>query len=205
MELEPEAHAHRHRSGHGRIDLLLALSALMLSIASMIVAIENHHSMKQLVTANSWPYLRHHSNNIGGNGEAAIELGLTNAGIGPALIEKFTMSYQGVPISNTTDLLLHCCAKDGGELRGMQPDLSTGEMNGLALSPREKANFLKLRKPAQGPALAVWEMLDKDRFKVETAVCYSSVLGEHWLTRSGDFRPRQVDSCDELPGPAYKE
>lgn len=48
MELEPEAHAHAHKSGHNLVDMMLALSALVLSVVSMIIAIENHHAMKQL-------------------------------------------------------------------------------------------------------------------------------------------------------------
>jgi len=205
MELEPEVHAHPHKSGHGKIDLVLALSALVMSIVSMIVAVENHHAMKQLVTANSWPYLRHHSNNVGSDGSAVVELGLANAGIGPALIEKFTVTYQGVPVKNTADLLLHCCAKDASDLNVIQSSLVIGGMNGLAVSSKDKFNFIKLRKPEQGPLLDAWEKLNKARAQVETAVCYRSVLGERWITKSDDFQPRQVESCDELPGPAYVE
>jgi hypothetical protein len=120
MELEPEVHAHSHKSGHSLVDLLLALSALVLSIVSMIIAIQNHHAMKELVMANSWPYLRHESSNVGNSGGAEVNLGFTNAGIGPALIEKFTVSYQGKPIKNTPDLLLHCCVKDAGDLHASQ-------------------------------------------------------------------------------------
>jgi hypothetical protein len=205
MELEPEVHAHHHKSGHSRVDLLLALSALVLSVVSMFIAIENHHAMKQLVTANSWPYLRHDSSNVSGDGDNEIDLALTNAGIGPALIEKFTLSYQGMPIKNKSDLLLHCCVKDFNDPVVRKADIITGEMNGRAVSPREKVDFLKMRKPDQEPLVAMWEKLDQARFHLVTAVCYRSVFGEHWITKSDDFQSRQVDSCDALPGPAYVE
>jgi hypothetical protein len=205
MELEPETHAHAHKSGHSLVDMMLALSALVLSVVSMIIAIQNHHAMKQLVMANSWPYLQHDSSNVGKNGDAVVLLGLANAGVGPALIEKFTVSYQGAPMKSTADLLRHCCAKDAGDLQTLQAHLITGGMNGRAVAARDSAYFLEMQKPDQGPLLDLWNTLNHARQHVSTGVCYRSVLGDHWITTSGDFRPRQVDSCDALPGPAFKE
>jgi len=205
MELEPEAHAHPHKSGHSVVDIMLAMSALVLSVVSMFIAIQNHHAMKQLVMANSWPYLQHESSNVGKSGDAVVLLGLANAGVGPALVEKFTVNYQGAPMKSTTDLLRHCCAKDAGDLQTLQANLITGTMNGRAVAARDSAYFLEMQKPGEGPLLDLWKALDHARRYVSTGVCYRSVLGDHWITTSDDFRPRQVDSCDALPGPAFKE
>lgn len=205
MELEPEVHAHPHKSGHNLVDIVLALSALVLSVVSMFIAIQNHHAMKQLVMANSWPYLQHDSSNVSKNGEAVVLLGVANAGVGPALIEKFTVSYRGAPLKSTTDLLRQCCAKDAGDLQTLQAHQITGGMNGRAVAARDSAYFLQMQKPDQEPLLHLWKALDHARRDVSTGVCYRSVLGDRWITTSGDFRPRQVDSCDDLPGPAFKE
>lgn len=205
MELEPEAHAHAHKSGHNLVDMMLALSAVLLSVVSMIIAIQNHHAMKQLVMANSWPYLQHDSSNVGKNGEAVVLLGLANAGVGPALIEKFTVSYQGAPIKSTTDLLRHCCAKNAADLQALQAHLITGFMNGRAIAAKDSANFLEMQKPDQEPLLDLWNALNRARQNVSTGVCYRSVLGDHWITTGGDFRPKEVESCDALPGPAFSE
>jgi hypothetical protein len=205
MELEPEVHAHAHKSGHSLVDMMLALSALLLSVVSMIIAIQNHHAMKQLVMANSWPYLQHDSSNVGKNGEAVVLLGLVNAGVGPALIEKFTVSYRGAPIKDTADLLRHCCAKDAASLQALESHLFTGGMNGRAIAARDSAYFVQMQKPDQGPLLDLWSALNRARQYVSTGVCYRSVLGDRWITTSDDFRPREVDSCDALPGPAFKE
>lgn len=205
MELEPETHAHPHKSGHSLVDIMLAMSALVLSVVSMFIAIQNHHAMKQLVMANSWPYLQHESNNVGKNGDAMVMLGLGNAGVGPALVEKFTVSYQQAPMKNTADLLRHCCAKNAGDLQTLQANLITGTMNGRAVAARDSAYFVAMQKPGEGPLLDLWKALDHARRYVSTGVCYRSVLGDHWITTSDDFRPRQVDSCDALPGPAFKE
>ena len=205
MDLEPEVHAHAHKSGHSLVDLMLALSALVLSVVSMFIAIQNHHAMKDLVMANSWPYLQHDSSNVGKNGEAVVLLGVANAGVGPALIEKFTVSYQGVPIKNTDDLLRRCCARDAGDLQALVAHLITGDMNGRAIAARDAAYFLQMQKPDPGHLLDLWGALNRARQHVSTGVCYRSVLGDHWITTSDDFRPRQVESCDELPGPMFME
>jgi|GEM_PF-6163644 len=57
MEAGAEIHAHHHAVGHRWIDLALASGALILSVTSIVIAIQNEHAMQRLVTANSWPYL----------------------------------------------------------------------------------------------------------------------------------------------------
>ena len=52
MELDPEVHSHPHKIGHRWIDIVLASSALVLSIASIILSIQNESNMRRLVTAN---------------------------------------------------------------------------------------------------------------------------------------------------------
>ena len=73
------------------------------------------------------------------------------------------------------------------------------------MAARDSAYFVEMQKPGEGPLLDLWKALDHARRYVSTGVCYRSVLGDHWITTSDDFRPRQVDSCDALPGPAFKE
>ena len=199
MELDPEVHEHHHKVGHRWIDLALALSALILSIASITIAIENDRSMKRLVTANSWPYLEMgHGNEL--DGTPTVHFDVENAGIGPAIIEKFVVTYNGKPVATSMELLHRCCGTpDNPEAKnlGVAIDLVSGRV----LPAREKIEFLRLTR--QNSNLGSWTKLNVERFKVSMAVCYSSVFGEHWITQSGSVKARSVDSCDELQGPAY--
>ena len=198
MELDTEVHSHPHKVGHRWIDMVLASTALLVSIASIILAIQNEANMRRLVTANSWPYIAlNHGNER--NGEAIIHFDVRNAGIGPATLEKLVVTYDGKAVETTVDLLNRCCASAGGfdAIHRASIDI----VQGRVFAPREETFFFSVRKSdADGP---IWEKLNVERFKLGMSACYSSVFGEHWITSLGKPKPITVKSCDTLSGPAY--
>jgi hypothetical protein len=198
MELDSEVHSHPHKVGHRWIDIVLASSALVLSIASIVLSIQNESNMRRLVTANSWPYISvYHGNES--NGEAIIHFNVRNAGIGPAMLEKLVVTYDGQAVRTANELLERCCASAGG-LNAIHR-LSINLVENQVLSPREDTAFLSLRKSdTEG---AVWDKLNVERLKIGMSACYSSVFGERWITGTGRPRPVSIKSCDALPGPAW--
>ena len=199
MELDPEVHSHHHKVGHRWIDLALALSALILSITSILIAIQNDHSMHNLVTANSWPYLEMgHGNEM--DNVPTIHFDVKNAGIGPALIEKFVVTYDGHAVTDANDLLTKCCGIQSQD-QSRKLDVYVDKVSGRVLPARDSIAFLQLAKTNEN--IDVWGKLNTVRFKVGMSACYSSVFGEHWITTLGDVKPRSVESCDALPGPSY--
>jgi len=199
MELDPEVHSHHHTVGHRWIDLALALSALILSITSIIIAIENDHAMKNLVTANSWPYLEMGNGNVMDD-LSDIHFDVKNAGVGPALIEKFVVTYNGQPVNGTRELLQRCCNIQTADLK-KNLDINIDQVSNRVLSARDSVAFLQL--PKQDRNLDLWQKLNVERYKVGMTACYSSVLGEHWITSSSSVKPRSVESCDQLAGPSF--
>jgi hypothetical protein len=198
MELDSEIHSHSHRIGHRWIDIVLASSALVLSVASIILSIQNESNMRRLVTANSWPYIGlSHGNES--NGEAIIHFDVRNAGVGPATLEKLVVTYNGQAVRTAKELLERCCAR-AGSLDGIHR-LSINVVENQVLSPRQEVSFFSLRKgDTEG---AFWDKLNVERMKIGMSVCYSSVFGERWITSIGRPKPVSVKSCDALPGPAY--
>jgi hypothetical protein len=197
MEAGAEIHTHHHAVGHRWIDLALAAGALILSVTSIVIAIQNEHAMQRLVTANSWPYLElSHGNGL--DGTRALHFDVTNAGIGPAMIEKLVVTYEGQPVRDARELLTRCC---GPESTWGNPDAEINTVAARVLPARETIYFLKV--PQQGSNLEVWNRLDAARFKIRMAVCYSSVFGEHWITTLGEAKARSVKSCDALAGAPY--
>lgn len=202
MELDPEVHAHghKHETGHRWIDLALALSALVLSITSIIIAIENDHAMKNLVTANSWPYLEMGNGNLMDD-SSVIHFDVKNAGVGPALIEKFVVTYAGQPVGGTRELLRRCCNIQDADLAGKKLDINVDQVSDRVLSAHDDVAFLQL--PKNGANDDLWQKLNTERFKIGMSACYSSVLGEHWITSSSGVKPRSVDSCAQLQGSSF--
>lgn len=198
MELDPEVHSHAHQIGHRWIDLVLALSALALSIASIVISIQNEANMQRLVTANSWPYIELSHGNMTKGGEAVINFYVRNAGIGPATLEKLVVTYEGRPVLTSLELLEHCCVSHDG-LEALH--IGINEVENHVFSPGESLSFLELDKSERNAA--AWEKLNVERMKISLAACYSSVFGEHWTTSFRHPKPQKVESCEALPGPAY--
>jgi hypothetical protein len=197
MELDPEVHAHGHRVGTRWIDLSLALAALLVSISSILVALQNHQAMQRLVTANSWPYLELQEGNSL-DGEPVVHFGVKNAGIGPAMIEKFVVTYEGQPVHGPHEILERCC---GPQANWDQVRIQVNDVNARVLPALETITFLAV--PTRELAPELWKKLDEQRGKVGMSVCYSSVFGEYWVSDLGQVRQHSVKSCDELQGPAY--
>jgi hypothetical protein len=198
MELDPEVHAHGHRVGQRWIDLALALAALLVSLSSILIAIQNHHAMQRLVTANSWPYLELQEGNSQ-DGEPVVHFSVKNAGVGPAMIEKFVVTFDGEPVHGPLEILRRCCGPDS-EWR--QAQIEVNDVSGRVLPSLETITFLAV--PSHLQALKLWDKLDAQRGKVGMSVCYSSVFGEHWISDLGEVRQRSVGSCAELRGPDYE-
>jgi hypothetical protein len=199
MELAPEVHTHRHSSGHRWVDLILALGALVLSIVSIVIALESESVMRRLVTANSWPYLHLQHGNTLPTGEHVIHFDVRNSGVGPATVEKLVVTYAGQPVRNAQELLSRCCGVSAATDLG----IAINAVPHYVFAPREEVSFLQV--PNSAEHAAIWERLNAERFKVDIHVCYSSVFDEHWVTGLRQPRAVSVSSCDALTGPAYDE
>jgi hypothetical protein len=197
MELEPEVHAHAHKTGHRRFDLVLALSALALSIGSMVIAIENEGAMRRLVTANSWPCLQISHGNLR-DGARLLHFDIYNAGIGPATLEKMVVTYDDQPVRSARELLERCCKVTA------QTQLQTvvNAVENHVFAARDALSFLEV--PQAGTDEAVWNLLDRERMRLGIQVCYTSVFDEHWTTSLHAPRPARIDACDLLKGEAYE-
>ena len=201
MELDQEVAGHGHRIGTRWIDLALALAALLVSVSSIMIALQNHHAMQRLVTANSWPYLELTEGNAAEDNTPMVHLGVKNVGIGPAMIEKFVVTYAGEPVTGPADLLTRCC---GPSSSWSDAKILMNQVTGRVLPAREDITFL-----------GVWDRnsdlfrkLDVERMKIGMAVCYASVFDEHWVTTlvpmAGWTNAHSVKSCNQLEGPAWQ-
>src|SRR5271170_2303575 len=103
-----EVHAHAHKTGRPALDLVIALSAIFISAVSLAVAIEHGRTERDLVAANSWPFLRRKLDTDYNNGRDVV-IGVSNGGVGPAKLKSLEVFYDGKPVSSSLDLLRRCC------------------------------------------------------------------------------------------------
>jgi hypothetical protein len=197
--IEGESHSHPHHTGVPWVDLIVAGSAIFISIISLIVSIHHGRIMEKLVAANekqveasTLPILHFGTGNVADNAKA-IHFDLTNGGTGPAIIEWLRVKWDGQPTSGPGDLLERCCHKGPQQAVSVWRNVASG----MTISAGQSETVFQVRAAGADPEM--YRVLDSAaRFKVEPESCYCSVLDECWIT---DFkvRPRKVASCEAIP------
>ena len=109
------------------LDIMLGVSAAIVSLVSLWLGLHSAHSMEKLVAANSYPYIELmrsiYASTPGANGEhgrKAVEYQLVNNGVGPARIEWVEMRFKDKPVVDLDELLDACCVKKEHD-KGHQP------------------------------------------------------------------------------------
>ena len=202
--MSPEAghHAEPPRSGHNWFDIAIAVCILLVSVSSLIVAIVHSETLEKmaeanarLVEANSWPYLGYGTGNTEGTGHNAIEMRISNNGVGPAKIETAELRWNGKAQHAGPDFLRACCGyKSDPAHDRLWMDLLAGRV----LRAGETINFITLFKlPGDDP---VWTRLNRARLSPALAisVCYCSVFDECWVedVLRMSLTPRHVNRCE---------
>ena len=198
MTPEPEVHQHHaHRTGHRLIDLAVPLSALAVSVISLIIGIHHGHTMGEmaeanarLVQANSWPLLQFATSNATDSGKPEISLKVENAGVGPAKLISLEMFHGERRIRTPRDLIK---ALDPSAPR---PNLQLGVTFPMVL--RAGDSTLLLRMPREGQE-ALWDKFNTERFKLRFRACYCSVFDECWVSNLATVSPEPIKECAVTP------
>ena len=192
--------AHAHKTGHGWIDLAIALSAIMISVVSLFIAVANGRTEEKLVAASSWPFLTFETEKDGlESGGWTIYFHLRNSGVGPARVHWLRMSLDGRAIRDRADLMRRCCGLPGGSADD-QIRLGLVSQNPAVgvLPAREGVEILAWR--ARPGNAAVMTRLDGIRHRLRTKACYCSVLDECWISDlTAVSEPSRVDRCPSIP------
>jgi len=188
-------HAHPHKTGHARLDVVLALAAVFISGVSLYVAIEHGKTERDLVEANSWPFLQA-SVDAGYGADRNVTLGLVNVGVGPAKLKWLEVFFNGAPVSSARDLLRRCC--------GLPVDTRSDANVGLVLDYEVKRVVARdnevhlvtvLRKTADPAVVA---RLEHSLPRVKFRACYCSVFDQCWTT---DLMGTDADHVKVCPTP----
>ena len=202
----PEVHAPHvphsqpeHRGGLPPwLELVVALTALITSISSIVIAIQHGHTMEKLVEANSIPYLEGGFSDITPEGDRVLSLDILNRGVGPAHEESMRVTVDGRYVKSLRDLMIASL----GPVNGAKAD--------AALEPSLVANRVTKRFVAAGQSQpvfrikrtidpAMWDLLKAQESRWNVSFCYCSVFDECWAVhgRWGDDKPIKECTRDE--------
>lgn len=194
------SHSHAHGTGIKWLDLIVAVSAVFISVVSLVVSIEHGKTMEhmakeneKMVAANTMPYLTISTNEIDPDThKQVLRLVLKNGGVGPAVVDWFELKYKGKPYNSVRELLEACCAAEMPR-NGQRPQgVIYSNVSKTIIPPREVVNFIDLRTEAGDGLIRALRASGPD---MSVNACYCSVLDECWQTDFGPGRPTKVEAC----------
>jgi hypothetical protein len=182
----------------------LAIGAVIIAAVSLWVAYDTERtnrdlvaSERQLVAANSWPFVQVGENDQAPGGGPGLSLIMYNGGIGPAKVETFELFWKGKPQHNPFELLHACCASP-------KRDIGVSTPSGVVLRPGQLISFLFFnRTPENGPLL---DALRAGMNNISLRYCYCSAFDECWVGidqfgQPRDLHPPQVSMCPKAAVP----
>lgn len=188
-----------HRTGFFWLDLLVAISAVIISVVSLFVAQRADRTQERLLAASTWPYVEFSTSNFLEN-RRLVALTLRNSGVGPARIRWMTVDYRAKAIANNHALLLECC--DAAPPHALSKTLLSSTVTHTVLVPHESVNFLEVTPNAQDRV--AFESINKERNNIHVRVCYCSVLDECWLLDNASYDdPHVVPNCNPPGGTLF--
>ena len=182
--------------------VIVALSALLLSLCGLFVAVYEASLMRQSERASVWPYVQVSPS----RSPERIAIWAQNTGVGPARIQKAALLHQ--------DEILRSWSALVGELAPGDPiDSYRSMLSGRVLpaeSERETIFMLQRSDDVNREQLVddIWTAIVEGQLDV--SVCYCSVYDECWVTSLQEgIRPEEdpdlqvvdneVDDCDSAP------
>ena len=191
-----DVHAHAHKTGHRWVDLAIAVSAITISVISLVVAIEHGSTEERLVAANSWPFPFYVTNSDKAeDGSRLLTLRVQNGGVGPARVQSVVVRYAGQVVRSRAEFLKLCCGlPETGTADQVKAGLfSQNPVTGV-LPARDGVTFLAWHERPGGEK--VLEEVDRARTRLTFSACYCSVLDECWTSNLSPIgEPERVPRC----------
>lgn len=182
--------------------MAIGVSAVAISLISLLLAIGNGNAMQRLVEANSWPFVSIGVSNRDEQDKKVLRFVAQNKGIGPAKIQTLEVFYDGksMPDAHT---LIHTIL--GPEAAGAHVPFGGSAFVGDVLSSKETVLVLSVQDKTI--ARSNLEKLAAEARNIGFKVCYCSVFNECWVSdRTGAALspPLAVKSCP-IPKAPYSQ
>ncbi|GAA5446022.1 hypothetical protein Misp06_04230 [Microbulbifer sp. NBRC 101763] len=174
-----------------RLNLIIALSAIFISIASFYATYLQAKAANKQVRVMTMPVVKFDQGNFDGSTQkATIIFALHNAGAGPAILKNLEFTYQNKTYPDLDTFLDGCCAKEkkklyeaiselkkeGDSILANQSGLNTVILEQAIIPAQASIKFLTLQRTVASDPL--WEKLDMLRNHIEVEACFCSPLGD---------------------------
>jgi hypothetical protein len=184
-------HHHHHHTGHRWLDITLGVSAVFISLMSLLLAIQHGRAMERMVEMSSWPYVVVQNSNARPDGSPRILLHITNSGVGPAKVESIEVFYGG-EAQTDPDSLVRSMLKISDPTRQMY--ILESDALDSVLPARDSRDLMDVLLPRY--STDEYQTLRKEMSKVTYRVCYCSVFDECSVVDSrNDGKAERIKAC----------
>jgi hypothetical protein len=190
---EPPHATHKGSSLPRWLEWTTAISALVISICSIGIALYNANIESRLLKANSYPYLVSGISDASEAGPFRISIDFINNGVGPADERSLKVKVGDRYVTDVKDLI-HTAL--GPDWTSEAPDLLRDVHNNVPtrfVAAKDPALVFQIDKTSQNARY--WDLLDRSiatkRWSLE--YCYCSVFEECWAVH--DYDRKRVKAC----------
>jgi hypothetical protein len=194
----PRKRKRSRREGLPRwLELTIAITALVTSISSIVIAIQHGHTMEKLVQANSVPYLESGFSTATLEGAQILSLDLLNRGVGPAHEESLRVTVDKKPVKSFRDLVMASLGpNDGSKAYQAFEESHTLVRNDVPKRFIPAGQDQPVFKVPRTPQNAQWwDALVKHKPRWSVGFCYCSVFDECWIARTEFDEAKRVKQC----------
>ena len=186
-----------HRTGQIALDIIIACTAIIVSAASLWVALRADQTQEQLLKSTVWPYVEYDTSNATESGTNRLAFEIRNAGVGPAIVRSFAVAYKGHYYTTLRELMAACCDIHPAKRKH---GIFTTTVRDRVIMAHENVIFIQVL-----PALSdthTYTAVSAGRSGISIQICYCSVLGDCWLFDSAvDPQPVAVRKCPPVKTP----
>ena len=199
MESPDIHHPHKHGGALPRwLELGIAVTALITSISSIVIAVHHGQIMEKLVQANSLPYVQGGVSNVTPDGTRLLSLDLLNRGVGPAHEQSLRVRVGDRYVRSVDELLAsslpaHQLAEvTRAREEGLMTVASNNVKHRFIPGGQSQLIFRIVRTPENA---RYWDMIDQARKSWNIEYCYCSVFEECWQVSGIWAEPEPTDAC----------
>jgi hypothetical protein len=170
------------------VDRIVSGSAMFVALSSLAIALYEVRMMREHDRISVWPYVTAFNSDSGG----IYTFNVSNAGIGPAVIESFEIHVDGKPRKNWGEVIDALGIDIGGT-----PSSYSSFGKGTVLLPGARSALLSI-----GPGLGGAAFHRASQPRMHPRICYCSLYEQCWLLdETQDSRPQPVKACAEPATP----
>lgn len=197
---EPPHAPHRGSSLPRWLEWTTAISALIISVCSIGIAVYNASIESRLLKANSYPYLIGVASDATDDGKDQISIDFYNNGVGPADEQSLTVKVGNHYVTSLPDLISTAAGPKDAAAALAALHFTRNDLRTRFIAAHGSQFVFRIPKTADNAA--VYDKLKRSQDRWLIAYCYCSVFQECWKVTGEDHA--RVKACKRDEATEFK-